>query len=148
MNIWKPHLTVAAVVEDNGRFLFVEEEIRGELVINQPAGHLDEGETLLHAVIRETQEETAYKFLPQALVGILKWSNTEKNKTFVRVAFCGNVSDHAPEQELDDGIVRTLWLTPEELNSGEYKIRSPMVLETIRKYQANERYPIDFISEI
>lgn len=146
MNIWKPHLTVAAVIEEDEKFLFVEEEVGGELVINQPAGHLDEGETLIHAAIRETKEETSYDFIPKNIVGIYKWSHPTKNKTFVRVCYCGEASNPDENQKLDQGIVRALWLSKDDLI--KHKLRSPMVLNCINDYLDNKRYPIDIITEI
>src|SRR3954469_23085610 len=112
---WNPDVTVAAVVERDGRYLMVEERIAGRLVLNQPAGHLEKGETLIDAVIRETREETAWRFTPAALVGIYLWRNPENDRTFLRFAFCGSVDDHRAEQPLDTGIVRAAWLTHEQL---------------------------------
>ncbi len=147
-NIWKPHLTVASIIEKDGRFLFVEEEIDNNLVINQPAGHLDDGETLINAVIRETKEETAYTFHPEHIVGIYKWSHPVKGKTIIRVTCCGTVSDHNPKQELDTGIVRALWLTPKEIADSNLNIRSPMVIQCMNDYLSGIRYPLDLINEI
>src|SRR4029077_8252846 len=100
------------VVMRDDRFLMVEERIEGRLVLNQPAGHLEDGETLLAGVIREAREETAWRFSPQALVGTYLWRNPENGRSFLRFAFCGEVDDHQPRQPLDQGIVRTLWLSP------------------------------------
>lgn len=95
---WKSDVTVAALVERNGRFLVVEERIGGRLVINQPAGHLEEGETLLEAVVRETREESAWRLSPEALVGTYLWRNLLNGHTTLRFAFCGQVDDHLPRQ--------------------------------------------------
>ena len=108
--VWKPDVTVAAVAERDGRFLFVEERASGRVVLNQPAGHLEDGETFLDAVARETLEETAWGFQPQAIVGVYVWRPEHVNRTFLRVAFCGALLAHDPERELDRGILRTRWL--------------------------------------
>src|SRR5690349_14883158 len=106
-----PEVTVAAVVVRHGRFLLVEERIAGQLVLNQPAGHLEDRETLIEAAIRETREETAWGFRREALVGTYLWRNPLNGRSFLRFAFCGEVEDHQPQQPLDTGIVRTLWLS-------------------------------------
>src|SRR3954468_10026836 len=114
---WNAEVTVAAVVLRGDRFLVVEESIAGRLVFNQPAGHLEPGETLLDAVIREAREETAWRFTPQALVGTYLWRNPRDGRGFLRFAFCGEVDDHRPAQALDSGIVRATWMTGHELAS-------------------------------
>ena len=106
-----PEVTVAAVVEREGRFLMVEELISGRLVLNQPAGHLEDRESLIEAAIRETREETAWRFHPEALVGIYLWRNPDNERTFLRFAFCGTVDQHDSAQPLDTGIQRALWLS-------------------------------------
>ena len=128
--IWKPHATVAAIVEKDGKFLMVEEDIEGDIVYNQPAGHLDPNENLIDAVIRETQEETAWLFKPEALVGIYLWEQPHKDRTFLRFAFCGQCSNHQADQELDDGILNALWMSKEEVSQCK-KLRSPMVIKNI-----------------
>src|SRR3990172_5481193 len=115
--IWKPNVVVAAIVERDGRFLLVEEEADGETVLNQPAGHLDEGESLIEAVVRETLEETAWHFQPQALLGVYRWQHPTKQTTYLRFAFIGQTLHHQPERKLDDGIVRALWMTPAEIHA-------------------------------
>lgn len=145
--IWKPHATVAAIVEKNGKFLMVEEDIGGEIVYNQPAGHLEANENLIDAVIRETQEETAWLFTPEALLGIYLWPQPKTDRTFLRFAFCGSCSNHQSDQALDDGILRALWLTKEELQNSK-KLRSPMVIQNIDDYLAGRRYPLDIISTV
>src|SRR5262245_53237234 len=102
----KPDVTVAAVVERDGRFLVVEERIKSRLVFNQPAGHVEIGETIVEAVIRETREESAWRFEPDAMLGAYLWRNPEHGRSTLRFAFCGSVSDHRPDQPLDKGIVR------------------------------------------
>lgn len=143
--IWKPRTTVAAVVEQNNRFLLVEEEINGNMTLNQPAGHLEPGESLLEAVIRETQEETAWQFEPEALVGIYRWIHPVKGDTYIRYCFCGHVTQHDPEQELDGDIHRALWLTLDEIKSRQTAHRSPLVLSCFEDYLAGHRYSLDLL---
>lgn len=143
-----PHITIAAVVEQAGRFLIVEEESDGRVVYNQPAGHLDEGETLMQAVIRETLEETAWHFQPEAIVGIYRWCSPLNGVTYVRVCFSGSCHGHEAGRALDSGIRRVLWLTPAELGTLEDQLRSPMVLRCIEDYRAGRRYPLSLIAEL
>ena len=109
--IWKPNVTVAAVIERDGKFLLVEEETESGLAFNQPAGHLEAGESLLDAVVRETMEETAYPFRPTALVGIYQWRHPVKDLTYLRFAFSGELQGEALPRALDEGIVAARWLT-------------------------------------
>ena len=146
--IWKPHVTVAALIENEGRFLLVQELISGRSVYNQPAGHLEDGETLIEAVIRETREETAWEFKPESLVGIYQWRHPEKTKTFIRATFSGKGMHHDPDCELDACIERTLWLTPEEIRNRHDRLRSPMVLRSIEDYLAGFRYPLTLLSDL
>jgi ADP-ribose pyrophosphatase YjhB (NUDIX family) len=146
--IWKPHVTVAALIENDGRFLLVQERVAGKAVYNQPAGHLEPGETLLEAVIRETREETAWEFLPESLVGIYQWRHPEKEQTFIRVNFSGKGLQHDPETKLDADIESTLWLTLEEIRSQQDRLRSPMVLRSVEDYLAGIRYPLTLLSDL
>lgn len=143
--IWKPRTTVAAVVEHNQQFLLVEEEINGKMTLNQPAGHLEPDESLIEAVIRETQEETAWQFEPEALVGIYRWKHPVKDDTYIRYCFCGQVTQHDPEQELDGDIHRALWLTLEQIEARQADHRSPLVLQCFRDYLDGHRYPLDLL---
>ena len=145
---WKPHVTVAAVLERDNRFLFVEERVRGRLVINQPAGHLDEGETLLEAVRRETLEETAWHMEPTALVGLYQYRGRETGVTFLRVCFAGRLLERDEERELDDGILRTLWLEPGELNDLHDRLRSPMVTRCVADFLDGRRHPLELIRRL
>ncbi len=111
----RPDLTVAAIVEQEGKFLLVEERIGQKLVFNQPAGHVERGEQLVTAVIRETLEETAWTFHPEHLVGVYFWDQPEKQRSFMRFAFCGSVSTHDSHRRLDRGIERTVWLTEQQI---------------------------------
>jgi 8-oxo-dGTP pyrophosphatase MutT (NUDIX family) len=144
----RPELTVAAVIERDGRFMFVEERIRGRLQINQPAGHVEPGETLLQAVCRETLEETAWNFLPESMVGVYLWSRGPGQRTFLRVAFAGTCHHHDEHRKLDTGIERVLWLGRDELLARTHQLRSPMVLRAVDDYLAGIRLPADLIREI
>jgi len=138
-----PEITVAAVTERDGRFLVVEERIERRLVINQPAGHVEPGETLLEAVVREVREETAWLFTASALVGVYLWRHPGTGRSTKRFAFTGAVSDHREGQPLDTGIVRTHWLTPEQLRAHEPRLRSPLVLRCVHDYLSGSRQPLD-----
>lgn len=143
--IWKPNVTVAAVIERDGRFLLVEEETRQGLRFNQPAGHWESNETLTAGTIREALEESAYDIEPQYLIGIYRWHASESDTTFLRFAFGGVVTAHHPERTLDAGIVRTVWLTIDEIRANQALHRSPLVLRCIEDYLANKRYPLDIL---
>jgi len=145
---WNPEVTVAAVVERDGRFLMVEERITGRLVLNQPAGHLEDRETLIEAVIRETREETAWRLAPQALVGTYLWRNPENDRTFLRFTFCGSVDDHHAEQGLDAGIVRAVWLSHEQLLAQPGRLRSPLVLRCLDDYLRGVRHPLESVATL
>jgi 8-oxo-dGTP pyrophosphatase MutT (NUDIX family) len=146
--VWAPHVTVAAVVEREAQFLLVDELVNGHRVLNQPAGHLDDGENLIDAVIRETLEETAWYFTPSALVGIYRWRHPQKDTTFLRVTFCGELGRHDPKLELDDGIIGSVWLTREQLAAVPQRVRSPMVLRSIDDYLKGARYSLSILSDI
>ncbi|MBL1274723.1 MAG: NUDIX hydrolase [Ectothiorhodospiraceae bacterium] len=147
---WTPRVTVAAVIENQGRFLVLEESEnsaqQGPTVINQPAGHLEDGESLLAAVIRETLEETAWRFTPEAITGIYRWVHPDKGHTYLRVTYTGSVSDHDPLLTLDTGILRTHWLSREELL--ERSLRSPMVMRCIDDYLAGHRYALSLCDDV
>ncbi|MCX8086892.1 MAG: NUDIX hydrolase [Rhodocyclaceae bacterium] len=145
MDIWKPNVTVAAIVEREGRFLLVEEETTEGLRFNQPAGHLDEGESLVAACAREALEETAYEFTPTELVGIYQWPRPQGDITYLRFAFAGRLGAHDPTRRLDTGIVRAVWLTPEEIEATQPRHRSPLVWQCVRDYLAGRRFPLDLI---
>ena len=145
---WNPDVTVAAIVLRDGRFLMVEERIKGSLVLNQPAGHLEKGETLIDAVIRETREETAWRFAPDALVGTYLWRNPDTDRTFLRFAFCGSVDDHRAAQALDSGIVRAVWMSHEQLLAQPGRLRSPLVLRCLDDFLAGIRRPLDSVATL
>jgi 8-oxo-dGTP pyrophosphatase MutT (NUDIX family) len=147
-DIWKPSVTVAAVIERDGRFLLIEEETSDGVRFNQPAGHLDPNETLEQAVVRETLEETAHDFSPTALVGIYMSryisARTAQEVTYLRFTFTGEVGA-CHDQPLDDGILRTVWMTYEELLACEHKHRSPLVLKSVQDYLAGKRAPLSLL---
>ena len=144
--IWKPSVTVAAVIERAGRFLFVEERIDGRLVLNQPAGHLDPGESLIAACRREVLEETAHAFEPRALVGVYRWHYAAKDVTFLRFCFAGDVGEADKRRQLDKEIVRLHWLAPAELAARKGDHRSPLVAKCVADFLAGHRFPLDLLS--
>ena len=143
----KPDVTVAAIVERDGRFLVVQERAARRVVLNQPAGHLEEGESLLQAVVRETLEETGYPFVPQALTGLYLWRSSSE-RTFLRVAFAGNVGDRFNGAPLDRAIIRTAWISREQLREREAELRSPLVLRCIDDYLRGARYPLELLNHV
>jgi 8-oxo-dGTP pyrophosphatase MutT (NUDIX family) len=141
----RPDLTVAAIVEREGKFLLVEERVGNRMVFNQPAGHVERSEQIVDAVVRETLEETAWTFHPEALIGIYFWEQPERNRSFLRFAFSGTVSNHDSTRPLDRGIERAVWMTPEEIAIRTTRLRSPMVLRCIDDFRAGRRFPLDTI---
>jgi phosphatase NudJ len=140
---WRPHVTVAAVVERGGRYLLVEERAQEGSKLNNPAGHLEPGETLLQAVVREVLEETACVFTPAHLQGIhLAPSATGDGVTYLRFAFTGSVGEPLPGRALDEGILRTLWLKPEEIAAERARHRSALLMRCIDDHRAGKRYPL------
>lgn len=144
--IWKPNVTVAAVLELDGKFLLVEEHTSQGLLFNQPAGHLEANESLLAAVTRETLEESAYDLEPQHLVGIYRWHSPASDTTYLRFAFTGRILAHHPERALDEGIVRAVWMTPEEIRATQARHRSPLILRCVEDYLAGKRYPLELLT--
>ena len=132
---WSPSTTVAAIIEDGGRYLLVEEHTPEGLKLNNPAGHLDPGESPEQGVVREALEETARRFTPQALVGVylsrFVRPATGEDVTYLRFAYCGSVGDELPGRTLDHGIVRTLWMSPDEIRASAARHRSPLLLRCI-----------------
>lgn len=142
---WKPNVTVAAVIERDGRYLLVEETASHGTVLNQPAGHLEAGETLLEAVVREVLEETAHAFTPTALLGVYL---APGETTYLRFAFVGAVDGPLPGRTLDAGIVRTAWLTPEAIAAELARHRSVLVARCIADHRAGVRYPLSLLQEV
>lgn len=143
---FKPNATVAAIIEQNGQFLLVEETTDRGNRFNQPAGHLEDNETLTQAVIRETLEESAYDFTPEALLGVYLWKHQHNDTSYLRFAFIGKVSTHYPAQALDTGIVRAVWMGIDEIREKAHLLRSPQVLTCIEDYLAGKRYPLDVLT--
>jgi len=146
---WKPSVTVAAIIEREGRYLLVEEHTPEGLRLNNPAGHLDPGEGPVEACAREALEETAHRFTPTHLVGLylsrFQRPATGEDITYLRLAFCGQLGEALAGQALDDGIVRTLWMTPDEVRASRDRHRSPLVLQCIEDHLAGRRYPLALI---
>ncbi|MDH3318264.1 MAG: NUDIX hydrolase [Betaproteobacteria bacterium] len=148
MSRWRPSVTVAAVIERDGRFLFVEEEANRRRVLNQPAGHLDPGESLAQAVTREVLEETALRFVPTGLVGIYRWRyDKEEDVTFLRFAFHGRVEGVEEGRALDKEIIALAWLTPTELRARRPEHRSPLVQQCVDDYLAGRSFPLEVLSK-
>jgi len=143
---WRPDLTVAAVVQRNDRFLIVEEHIKGALVFNQPAGHVEDGESIVDAVVRETLEETAWQFVPRHLLGLYLWRNPANGYSVLRVAIAGDVTTHDGARRLDRGIVAAHWLARPALLAQASRLRSPLVLRCIDDYLAGVRHPLSALT--
>ena len=143
---WKPSVTVAAIIERDGRYLLVEEETPEGLRLNNPAGHLDPGESPEQGVVRETLEETAFHFRPTALVGIylsrFARESTGEDITYLRLAYTGELGPRETDRPLDAGIVRTLWLTPEEIRACAQRHRSPLVWRCVQDHLAGQRFAL------
>ena len=148
VEVWTPHVTVAAVIERDGRFLMVEESSAGEVVLNQPAGHWEPGETLSEACARETLEESAHVFQPTHLVGIYRWTHPGSAVTFLRFAYCGLLRGEEAGRALDPDILRAVWLTPAELRAGKGRHRSPLVSRCFEDYLAGRRYSLDLVAHV
>ena len=146
-NIWLPHLTVAAIIEQKGRFLCVEELAHGETVINQPAGHVEKNETLVEACIRETLEETAWRVKPSAFLGTYMYTSYSNNITYCRMSFIAEALEEVPNLTLDNGILRAQWFSAKEIRNKKAQLRSPMVLKCIEDYLSGQSYPLDIICE-
>ncbi len=146
--MWTPDITVAAICERDGKFLLVEEVSKSshEIVFNQPAGHLERGETILAAVVRETLEETCRHFTPEALVGVYR-HEAQNGKTYIRFTFCGEISELDASCELDADIIRTHWLTANEIFEHQ-SLRSPIVVECLKDYLGGSRHSLSIVKEL
>ena len=145
---WKPDVTVAAIVEHEGHYLLVEEETGLGRRFNQPAGHLEVHETLPDAVVRETLEETACHVKPLALIGVYHWYYPRKNITYIRFTYSARLTGRDPGRRLDKGIVRTVWMTADEIRASAALHRSPLVVRSLDDYLAGVRLPPDLIAHI
>ncbi len=150
---WQPDVTVATIVVDNGRLLCVEERANGDLVINQPAGHLEPDESLQDAALRETREETGWDVRLTAFVGAYQWKTPAQpdgsgGRHYLRFAFAAEPLRHDPARTLDDGIVRALWLTPAELMAERVRHRSPLVWQVVADHLAGQRFPLSMLAEV
>ena len=146
--IWKPHVTVAAVLECEGRFLLVEEETDEGIRFNQPAGHLECREALTDAVVREVLEETGCTFVPQYLIGVYNWRNEAKDLTYLRFAFGGEVVAHDAQRQLDAGIIAAHWLSLDEIQAVQARLRSPMVMRCMNDYLSGQRCPLELLKDL
>jgi 8-oxo-dGTP pyrophosphatase MutT (NUDIX family) len=148
-NRWKPNVTVAALIERDGHFLLVEEDTSDGLRLNNPAGHLDPGESPIQACIREVLEETAHDFTPTAVVGVylnrFRRTRTGDDITYLRFAFAGQLGTHHGWRALDEGIVRTVWMTPEEIRATRERHRSPLLLRCLEDYLAGQRFALSLV---
>jgi 8-oxo-dGTP pyrophosphatase MutT (NUDIX family) len=148
-NRWKPSVTVAAIIEKDGKFLLVEEHTPEGLRLNNPAGHLEPGESPAEGCAREALEETAHRFTPTALVGVylsrFHRASNQEDISYLRFAFCGELGPADSGRLLDDGIVRTLWMTPEEIRASIARHRSPLLLRCMEDYLHGQRYPAELI---
>lgn len=150
---WKPSVTVAAIIEKDGKFLLVEEHTGEGLRLNNPAGHLDPGESPAQGCAREALEETTHLFTPTALVGVylsrlqrpLPGSTGVEDITYLRFAFCGELGAAQSHLELDEGIVRTVWMSPDEIRTSAALHRSPLVLRCMEDYLRGQRYPVELV---
>jgi 8-oxo-dGTP pyrophosphatase MutT (NUDIX family) len=144
----RPAVTVAAIVERDGRFLLIREQTKRGVRLNQPAGHLEPGESLPLGAARETLEEAAWHVEPFALVGVYRWEAPDNGETFVRFAFAARPVAHERERKLDEGIVDSLWLSYEDILARRDEHRSPLVLRCIDDYRAGRRWPVDIVQDV
>ncbi len=142
---WRPDVTVAAIIEQDNHFLMVEEFSQGKLVLNQPAGHLEDGETLIQAVEREVNEETAWIFHPEAVVGLYLYPSSTRSTTYLRVCFTGSCSNFDPEQTLDHGIQQALWMSLDEIRTQSERLRSPSIMASFEDYLNGHRFPLEYL---
>ncbi len=145
--IWKPNVTVAAIIEQNGKYLLVEESPDGtDIRLNQPAGHLESGESILHACSREVLEETGYTFQPEALTGIYHWHAPFNNTTYLRFAFSGRITGFDPTRELDSEIIHATWFSLNQIRTNQASHRTPLVMQCIEDYLTGKSYPLAILT--
>lgn len=145
---WRPDLTVAAIVQRDDQFLIVEERIRGALVFNQPAGHVEDGESIIDAAVRETLEETAWHFTPRHLLGLYLWRNPASGDSVLRAAISGEVTRHEAGRRLDTGIVAARWMTRDALLATPGRLRSPLVMRCIDDHLAGRRHDLSSLHHL
>ncbi len=148
MAVLQAEITVAAITERDGRFLFIEERSSGRVVLTQPAGHLEPDESLVEAVVRETLEESRYPFVPEAVGGIYIWRHPRSGATIVRVNFIGEVGEPLVHRDLDEGILRVLWLDANQVEAAQHRLRNPLVKRGLDDYLAGKRYPLDILQSV
>lgn len=146
--IWTPHATVAALIERDGCYLMVREHTRHGIRINQPAGHWEAGETLLDAVRREVLEESGYEFTPTALLGIYVSDKDDKSVTYLRMTFIGTVNDAPVHDELDDGIIEAVWMTPDEIMAERAIHRNPIVTQCLTDYINGQKLDLALVKDL
>ena len=146
--VWCPHVTVATVVPKDGRYLLVEEIVHGRSVINQPAGHLEPGESLQAAAIRETREETGWDVELECLIGVQQWTSSVSGSQFVRFTFAARPVHHDPARPLDSGILRALWLDRDAIVAASDRLRSPLILHSIDDWLGGRRLPLDIVRQL
>ena len=144
--IWKPNVTVAAVINKNDKYLLVEEQTKSGVLFNQPAGHLEPNESIIQGAIRETLEETGYTFRPQWLLGIYNWHSLVNDTTFLRFAFFGTADCYDHNRELDESIVRAAWFNTNEIYELVHRHRSPLVIKCIEDHLAGKQYPLEILT--
>ena len=144
----KLHITVAAIIERDDQFLMVEETSSGKLVFSQPSGHVEPNESLIEAVVREVREETAWGFRPAYLVGVYSWNHPVRGDRYIRFTYSGTCEDHRPDQPLDRGIERALWMSQAEIENQSHRLRAPVVSHCLKDYRDNKRYPLDVVQDL
>jgi 8-oxo-dGTP pyrophosphatase MutT (NUDIX family) len=150
---WQPDVTVACVVVRDGRLLVVEERVRGRVVLNQPAGHLEPDESLFDAARRETLEETGWHVALTAFIGAYQWKAPDADdgsggRHYLRMAFAAEPVRHEPERPLDEGILQALWLSPAQLQAEAARHRSPLVWRVVEDYLGGRRFPLDCLNQL
>lgn len=146
---WKPNVVVAAIIRQDDRYLLVEEHAdEGNIVLNQPAGHLEQDETLIDAVKREVLEETAWQFQPESLTGVYLRTDPASGISYLRFCFVGSCSNHDDQRALDTDIIRTLWLDREQIEASADRMRSPLVIQCLHDYLSGQSYPLEMLHTI
>ena len=145
-NEFAPHITVATVVENNGKYLFVQEKCHGKVVLNQPAGHLEEGENLVQAAMRETYEETGWRVEVTGLLGLGLYKSPTNGVTYQRTTFSAKVVDYDSSAVLDTGILKAIWLSEDEIHARRREHRSPLVMQAVDQHRSGNHYPLSILT--